>query len=405
MNSENKSEKKRVRKRIIIIIAAVAICVVAALWGYKEYARTHVSTDDAYVDGRIHVIAPKINGTVEAVCVVDNEFVKKGTLLLEIDAVDYNVRVDETNAAFSAEKSRLSEMDARSAMAKSQLEEVGHQAEAARVNLDVQRKNLAQAELEIGKAQANLDVQEARLRQSDQDIKRANNLFGQDAMSQEKYENVRTAKEVAVAQVKAAREQLNQARVALDAQAGRVLQSEIEIKRITAAQTTQKNMVRQTAKGVQSQSAIMKQREAMLRTAELNRGYTKIYAPVDGYVSKRSVEKGNQIQAGQPLLAVVPIEGTWITANLKETQLERVRPGQKVRIRVDSYSDKIFIGKVDSVMAGTGSAFALFPPENATGNFVKVVQRVPVKIILDKDADPDHLLRVGLSVIPTILTE
>jgi membrane fusion protein (multidrug efflux system) len=184
-----------------------------------------------------------------------------------------------------------------------------------------------------------------------------------------------------------------------------VLQSEIEIKRITAAQTTQKNMVRQTAKGVQSQSAIMKQREAMLRTAELNRGYTKIYAPVDGYVSKRSVEKGNQIQAGQPLLAVVPIEGTWITANLKETQLERVRPGQKVRIRVDSYSDKIFIGKVDSVMAGTGSAFALFPPENATGNFVKVVQRVPVKIILDKDADPDHLLRVGLSVIPTILTE
>jgi membrane fusion protein (multidrug efflux system) len=133
--------------------------------------------------------------------------------------------------------------------------------------------------------------------------------------------------------------------------------------------------------------------------------YTKIYAPVDGFVSKKSVEIGNQVQAGQPLLAIVPLEGTWVTANYKETQLERVRPGQKVYIKVDTYPGKTFTGKVDSVMAGTGSAFSLFPPENATGNFVKVVQRVPVKIVLDQGTDPEHALRVGLSVVPTIITK
>ncbi len=168
---------------------------------------------------------------------------------------------------------------------------------------------------------------------------------------------------------------------------------------------TQKNAIRQAEIGVRSQGALAKQREASLRIAELNRSYTRIYAPVDGYVSKRSVEVGNQIQAGQPLLALVPLEGTWITANYKETELERVKPGQKVEITVDTYPGKTFAGRVDSIMAGTGSAFALFPPENATGNYIKVVQRIPVKITLDPGEDPGHLLRVGLSVIPTIIAK
>ena len=135
----------------------------------------------------------------------------------------------------------------------------------------------------------------------------------------------------------------------------------------------------------------------------MSRSYTKIYAPSDGYISKRSVEIGNQIQSGQSLMSVVPLDDLWITANYKETQLERVKPGQKVKIKVDTYPDKAFDGQVNSVMAGTGAVFSLFPPENATGSYVKIVQRIPVKIILDKGTDPAHALRIGMSVVPTIL--
>ena len=154
-----------------------------------------------------------------------------------------------------------------------------------------------------------------------------------------------------------------------------------------------------------SQVSVVREKEAKLDAAELNYGYTKIYAPADGYISKRSVEIGNQIQAGQPLMAVVPLDNIYVAANYKETQLGKIKPGQKVKIKVDTYSGKVFKGKVDSIMAGTGSVFSLFPPENATGNYVKVVQRVPVKIVFDKDTDPGHILRIGMSVVPTVVIE
>jgi membrane fusion protein (multidrug efflux system) len=166
-------------------------------------------------------------------------------------------------------------------------------------------------------------------------------------------------------------------------------------------------LIKQTEARIPSQKAQIRQKEAALQGAELNRGYTKIYAPADGYITKRTVEVGNQIQAGQPLMAVVPLdqEDIWVTANYKETQLKKMKPGQRVEIKVDTYPGHVFYGKVDSVMAGTGAVFSLFPPENATGNFVKVVQRIPVKIIFDKGSDPGHLLRIGMSAVATILVE
>lgn len=142
-----------------------------------------------------------------------------------------------------------------------------------------------------------------------------------------------------------------------------------------------------------------------MEASRLNYGYTKIYSPSDGFVTKKAVEAGNQIQAGQPLMAIVPIGGLYVTANYKETQLENVKPGQKAEIKIDTYPGKVFVGKVNSIMAGTGSVFSLFPPENATGNYVKVVQRIPVKIVFDKDTDPEHILRMGMSVEPTIIIE
>ena len=169
----------------------------------------------------------------------------------------------------------------------------------------------------------------------------------------------------------------------------------------------QKSLIRQLEAAAAPQLALIRQREALVEKARLNLGYTTILAPAEGYVTKRSAEVGNQVQAGQPLLAVVPLaqEKIWVTANYKETELKDVRPGQKVELRVDTYPGKVFRGRVNSIMAGTGSVFSLFPPENATGNYVKIVQRIPVRITLEEGSDPDHLLRVGMSVVPTILVE
>jgi membrane fusion protein, multidrug efflux system len=147
------------------------------------------------------------------------------------------------------------------------------------------------------------------------------------------------------------------------------------------------------------------QRQAQLREARLQLSYTRIVAPGNGYITRKGVEPGANIQAGQPLMALVPLQDAWITANYKEGQLTHIKPGQKVEFTVDAYPGRTFKGRVDSIMAGTGAAFSLLPPENATGNYVKVVQRIPVKIVIDNNSDPDHLLRVGMSVIPTVLVE
>jgi membrane fusion protein (multidrug efflux system) len=153
-----------------------------------------------------------------------------------------------------------------------------------------------------------------------------------------------------------------------------------------------------------SREAKVAQRQAQLAEAQLHLAYTKVLAPADGYVTRKNVEPGNYLQPGQPVMAIVSLDDAWITANYKESQLTHVRPGQQVRIKVDAYPDKTFSGTVESIMAGTGAAFSLLPPENATGNYVKVVQRIPVRIALDHDSDPDQLLRVGMSVVPTIDT-
>ncbi len=198
-------------------------------------------------------------------------------------------------------------------------------------------------------AKANLELQRATLRLAESDQKRAKALYEQDASSTERYDKAVSTYEVALAQVKLAEEQFRQ--------------------------------------------------------ATLNLGYTTITSPADGYVTRKSVQTGNQVQPGQPLMALVNLDSLFVVANFKETELERIRPGQEVRLKVDAYPGKVFTGKVDSIMAGTGVSFSLFPSENATGNYVKVVQRIPVKIMLDPGADKDHVLRIGMSVEPTVLAK
>lgn len=325
----NNGKKK---KAFMIVGVVVAIGLVAGYF-YSGYRKTHVSTDDAFIDGDIHTIAAKINGTVKEIYVTDNQPVKQGELLLEIDPADYTVRYREASSAVNAEKAKL-----------------------------------AEAVTKIAAAQANLELQRANLKLAGIEKARSENLFQKEAIPRDRYDRAVTGYEVAVAQVKAAEEQLRQA----------------ESQKLTQAST-------------------IKQKEASAALADLNYQYTKIYAPVDGYITKKSVQVGNQIQPGQPLMAVVSLNGLYIVANYKETEVENIKAGQQVRIKVDSYPGMVFNGKVDSIMAGTGVSFSLFPAENATGNYVKVVQRIPVKIVFDQGADKDHVLRIGMSVVPTII--
>jgi membrane fusion protein (multidrug efflux system) len=363
---EEKDEKpnRRRKKTFAFILFPVIIAIGAVtLYFYLQYKKTRISTDDAFVDGRVHVIASKVPGTVKIIHIKDNQFVRKSDVILEIDPTDYEVRIKETRAGLETERAKLSEIRDRVDTVKKQLSEIIASLEASRANVELQEANLRQAEI---------------------DFKRAEILLKKEVIPRDQYDRAKTAYEIAVAQVKAAKDR---------------------VKQLEASLETQRAVIKQTESSLMPQHAQIQQKDAILKGTELNKSYTKIYTPSDGYISKKSVEIGNQIQPGQSLMAVVPLDDIWITANYKETQLERVKPGQKVKIKVDTYPSKVFHGKVDSVMAGTGAVFSLFPPENATGSYVKIVQRIPVKIVLDQGTDPAHILRVGMSVVPTILVE
>jgi len=348
------------------MLAALAVIVVigiAAVFVYLEYKKTHITTDDAFVDGRIHVIASKVPGTVETVYVQDNQRVANGTLLLKINDRDYVVRVQQAAAALRAEQSKRLEIETK---------------------IDVARTQLSELRAAIESARANLVLQQATLRQAHADLQRAHKLFHKEILPEEQYEKAATNTDIAQARVETAREQVKQAQASL---------------------ATHNALIRQIESSLQSQHSVVRQKEEQHKAEALQQSYTALYAPADGYITKKTVEAGNQIQAGQPLMAVVALDDVWITANYKETQLGKVRPGQRVKVTVDTYPGEEFRGTVHSIMAGTGSSFSLFPPENATGNFVKIVQRIPVKILIERKKNPGHILRIGMSVIPTIILD
>jgi len=362
---EKQKNQTHRRTASFIIFAAIVVIGIVAIYIYLQYKKTHISTDDAYVEGRIHTIAPKISGTVMALHIQDNQWVKSGELLLEIDPQDYHVKVKEARAGLETEKAKLTQL---------------------RDRVDTVNKQLVQIVASLGAARANLTLQEANLHFAEVEFKRNEALLPRASVSKQQYDQTKRNYEVSLAQVKAATDQV------------RELEASVE---------TQKALIKETESAVPPQHGVMQQNDAALRAAELNLSYTKIYAPAEGYVTNRTVEVGNQVQPAQALLAVVSLKESdlWITANYKETDLTDVRPWQKVKIKVDTYPGREFRGMVNSIMAGTGAVFTLFPPENATGNFVKVVQRIPVRIVLDPGEDPQHLLRIGMSVVPTILTK
>ncbi|QWR78654.1 HlyD family secretion protein [Candidatus Magnetomonas plexicatena] len=354
------NNKKKIALTVLTIVIVIGGLVTILYLRYKAH---HISTDDAFVEGKIHTVSAKVSGTVKTIHVTDNQFVKEGQLLVELDDSDYVLRLKETEAALAAEKAKAGEADSKLDTAKGQLSE--HDAKTAI-------------------AKANVALSEANLKQAQLDIKRAENLYKDEAISKEKYEKTQTSYSVLTAAKNSAMEQLRQAELAFK---------------------TQRSVIKQTEAMQISQLSAIKQKEALSEEAALNLSYTKVYAPASGYINKKSVETGNRIQAGQPLMAIVALDDIWVVANYKETQVSKIHPGQKVEISVDAYPGKKFNAAVDSIMAGTGAVFSLFPPENASGHYVKVLQRIPVKIVLDNTTVKEHVLRVGMSVVPTVIVE
>jgi len=391
---EGEERASRGVNRMKMGLITVATIVVAAIILYWWSTRSWESTDDAQIDGHINLISARVGGHIAQVNITDNQFVKRGTVLVEIDPADYKVALDRAEAEYedsiaSAEAARLG-VPITSTATSSDLS-------TALARLSNAKAKIAAAEKQLDAEQAHLREAEANSAKAQSDLRRDEALVGKGIVSNQEYDQVSAAAKAASASVEganasvlAAKEQVVQAR-------GELEQAEAQL---SSARTGPQQVKVASLRSVSASSQEKKFRSA-LDQARLNLDYTKVVAPIDGGVGKKSVEVGQNVQPGQVLLSIVPLDDIWVTANFKEQQLKYMRPGQPVNISVDAYGKK-YDGHVDSIGAASGARFSLFPPENATGNFVKVVQRIPVKIVFEKGQDKEHLLRPGMSVVPEV---
>ena len=340
--SDTGAAKKRLR-RMLAAGAALTLALAAGAY-YFWFVVPFESTDDAFIEGYVIPIAPKVPGYVAQLLITDNQAVKKGEVLLKIDPRDYETSLAQARADLAAVRSRLDESQAQ----------------------------VKVSEAKVAQAQASVVAADAENQRAADDLKRYQSVDSS-AVSRSAFDAARSRARAAGADLDAARSQ------------------------VTAAES---ETVLSKA-GVETAAAAVQQAEAKLQQAELNLSYTEVTAPEDGRVTRRAVEQGAYIQPGQSLMAIVPHQ-YWVIANFKEIQLTHMRPGQPVEIKVDAYPSHKFKGHVDSIQSGAGARFSLFPPENATGNYIKVVQRVPVKIVFDDDPNTQLALGPGMSVDPKV---
>ena len=401
------------RRSPLAKLLALGVAVVLVVGGVLtwRYLSVRESTDDAQVDGHIYPVSARVGGTVVKVLVDDNQYVEAGTVLVELDTNDYRVALDRARAdlAESAATLRVSQTQVpiTSATSESRLS-------AAQAGVGVASAGVSAAEKGVDAARAHLVAAEAKVRENRanseraaRDLERMKALVAKEEISRQQYDAAVAAAESFRAQVDSAEAQVKEAQGGVQVAESQLGQQKAMLERARAEMDATRTAPQQIAASrahAESSAAKVQQLQAAVEQATLNQQYTTIRAPVSGVVSQRSVEAGQVIQPGQPLLAVVPLDDIWITANFKENQLRKMRPGQPATVSVDAYSGRKYEGRVESIAAGTGSRFSLLPPENATGNYVKVVQRVPVKIVLDKGQNQDHLLRPGMSVVPTVRT-
>jgi membrane fusion protein (multidrug efflux system) len=397
--------------RVRLVAAVMLILILGAgAWVWAGGGRE--TTDDAQADARVTQISSRVPGTVSKVAVEDNQLVELGAVLAELDPRDYQVAVDKARA-------ELADAEAAAVAAHSN---VPIASTTAASNVTTARGGIVQAlssvaatEKEIEAARARLVSAEARLREVEanaakaaRDVERLRGLLAKDEISQQQFDATAAAAEAQKAAADSARSQIAEAeagvRVAESHLAQAVAGEQQAHAELQTAQTGPAQVTATKARASSAEARVMQAR-ANLAQAELNLQYTQLKAPARGIVSKKGINAGQVVQPGQALLALVQIEDVWITANFKETQLKDMRPGQRAKISVDAFGGRELKGQVDSIAGATGSKFSLLPPENATGNFVKVVQRVPVKIVLEPGQDPEHRLRPGMSVTPTVYTK
>lgn len=365
--------------------ALIVFLIVAAVGGYLfwRYSSARESTDDAQVDGHIYSVTSRVSGTLIQVAFDENDYVKQGQILASLDPKDYQVALQRTQA----------ELADATASARAASTGVPITSTTTTSGVATARANLNAAQKAVDAAQARAREAEANHTRTAQDLKRFEQLVQKEEISRQQYD-------AAVAGEQAAKATLDAARSQVATSEAQVAQAEAALRSaLTAPQQIQVQQARAGAANANVQT-----REAAVAQAELNLSYTTIKSPVDGIAGKRNVQVGQVIQAGQPITSVVDLNHLWVTANFKETQLKNMHPGQPAKVHVDAY-DRDLDGHVVSIGGATGARFSLLPPENATGNYVKVVQRVPVKIDLESGQDPQHRLRPGLSVVVTVKTK
>jgi membrane fusion protein (multidrug efflux system) len=350
---QREAEETRKKRRPAVIRIAIIVGAMLVVGGliYWLMTRNQESTDDAYTDGRAISIAPQVSGTVVSLDVTDNQFVKTGQPLIHIDPRQYLIDKEQAEGELATAKAQY---------------------EAQQLGAEIARKNFP---AQLQQAQAQLLNTQANLTKAQADYDRQKSL-SKPATSQQEVDSATAALDQAKAQVQLAQAQVTE-------------------------NSPVPQRIGQTDAQVSQLKGQVEQAQARLDQANLNLWKAVVYAPQDGWITKRNVEKGTYVAPGQQLFSIVSPE-VWVTANFKESQLAYMRPGQSVRISVDAYPNLDLRGHVDSVQLGSGSKFTAFPPENATGNFVKVVQRVPVKIVIDSGLDPQIPLPLGISVVPTV---
>jgi membrane fusion protein (multidrug efflux system) len=382
-------------RRRFIIIGVVAILVVGALlfWWHSTY---YEDTDDAQVNGHLIQISSRIAGNVIKVNVDENQFVEKGTVLVELDPTDFQtgVQQDEANlasaqAAYEAARVNVPITHINTG---STLSSAGADVSGAKATVAQSEKQLAAAKASVAQAQANAVKAQA-------DLDRYTPLVQKDVISKQQFDAAVAAADADKAALAQAEANLQGAQDGVRIAHDRVSQAEASYQN---AESGPQQVAVQKAKADQA-AAMVQQAQAELDQAKLNLSYTKIVAPEAGIVTRKSVEMGQNVSVGQNLMTLVSLDDIWITANFKETQLEHMRAGQHVVVEVDAYGGRKYDGKVTQIGGATGSVLSLFPPENATGNYVKVVQRIPVRIdFTNHNQTADHLLRPGMSVEPKV---
>jgi membrane fusion protein, multidrug efflux system len=410
------TQEKRPPKRrnkavsIIVIVAVVAILAVAGYFVWR-YLNTYESTDDAEVDGHIDAISARISGHVTEILAEDEQYVKAGDVLVRIDPKDYEAALakaeaDLADAEAALETSRIN-VPITDISTTSQLKTANSGRGDATAFLLGAERQLSAAQARVDSANAGVREADANLAKANDDVRRYKLLVEKDEISRQQYDTAVDAAAAALATRDSRKASVAEAEQNIIVAQSVIDQAQQRIKEADASIESAKTAPQQVAVSearAKSALAQVSQRRALLDQARLNLSYCTIVSPVNGIVGKKTVELGENVSPGEQLMAVVPLDDVWVIANFKETQLSRMKPGQRVTFSVDAY-DKEYKGTVLQIGGASGSRFSVLPPENATGNYVKVVQRVPVRINLDPGQNSDHRLRPGLSVDPKVYVE